>query len=289
MFSKDLDIPLSAVHLIARICGTGSIPQYRQLASKLLSYWESPDIPGSAADVFKDLLRKLKSLDATSLPEVYLNAMRLSYARYRNGLQSCPEEEQAEKAEELIEPFLLLSHKIAHSQASLNAPISTLEYIAEKGAIWAVENAPDNLEFLQGASYFVVKVKGESASSILQTLEKAGRNANAPPDSETEDIGDWELYYEYCDVLRAQSSKQKDAGCLKKSKITPVPNRKISFALDDGDAPPENPDMDTATRRRSSRLTTHQSPSYKEKYSDDEDDFDERENTQLLPTEEQLP
>jgi len=115
MFSKDMDIPLSAVHLIARLCGTGSIPQYRQLASKLLSYWESADIPGDTSDVFKDLVRKIKSLDATSLPEVYLNAMRLSYARYRNALHACPAEDQDEKSEELIAPFLLLSHKIAHS------------------------------------------------------------------------------------------------------------------------------------------------------------------------------
>lgn len=289
MFSKEMDIPVSAVHLVARLCGTGSIPQYRQLASKLLSYWESPDIPGDFADVFKELVRKIKFLDATSLPEVYLNAMRLSYARYRNVLRSCPEEDQDEKSEEFIAPFLLLSHKIAHSQASLNAPISTLEYIAEKGAIWAVENAPDNLEFLQGASYFVVRVKGESASSILLRLEEAGKNANAPPDSETEDIGDWELYYEYCDVLRVQSSKLKDAGCMKKGKSTPAPNRRISFALDDEHDNLEEQSLDTAARRRSSRLTKHQSPSYKEKYSDDEDEFDERENTQLLPTEEQLP
>ncbi|KAI8103108.1 hypothetical protein M9434_005893 [Picochlorum sp. BPE23] len=260
---------ISAIDLAYRICCFVGIRQYKQLGAKLLSYWEHPALSPDVSNTFKELVKKLRSLDSTCLPDVYLNAMRICYSRYCKEVQSFPEEERDELAEKAIEPFLLLSHKIANSQAGMNAPVSTLSYIAEKGALYALEDIPSSLEFLQGASFFVVKVKGDEASSILSTLEDMGRAANAPEDT-GEEMGDWELFYEYCDVLRSQSQKQKVQGVLKKSapaSTTPKPNRKISFV--DNDDYEAHVQVQSTGQRRSRRASTSKSPNYRETVSDD--------------------
>jgi len=255
--------------LAYRICCFVGIRQYKQLGAKILSYWEHPTLSPDVSNTFKELVKKLRSLDTTCLPDVYLNAMRICYSRYCKEVESLPEEERDELAEKAIEPFLLLSHKIANSQAGMNAPISTLSYIAEKGALYALEDIPSSLEFLQGASFFVVKVKGDEASSILSTLEDMGRVANAPEDT-GEEMGDWELFYEYCDVLRSQSHKQKVQGVLKKSapaSTTPKPSRKISFVEnDDYEA---HVQVQSAGQRRSRRTSISKSPNYQETMTDD--------------------
>lgn len=262
----------SAVDMAIRICSSG-IKQYKHLGANVLSYWEHPTLPAEASNKFKELVKRLRENDCHSLPEIYLNAMRMSYNRYCREVESCPEEEKEAISEKAIEPFLLLSHKIASSQASLNAPVSTLSYISEKAALWALEETPRNLEFLQGGSYFVVKVKGNDAGSILEILESAGQAAGAPPDS-GEDMGDWELYYEYCDVLRIQSQKQNNKGVLKRStpKTTPKQTRRISFA-DDGDFE-ANVQVKSSERRRSRRFDSAMSPNYQETLKDDVDIMD---------------
>lgn len=280
---------LNALEIIARVCATGVIPQFKQLTSKLLSYWKSPEIPEEMGYIFRDVIKRVKALDSTSLPEIYLNAMRISYQRYVSNLSSMRGENREEQAEEAIKPFLSLSSKIAQSQASLNAPVSTLAYIAEKGALWALQGGLENLEFLQGSSFFVVRVKGEDAASILVKLEEAGKGANAPDyDSDDDDLGDWVLYHEYCEVLKSQAEKYKNEGGLKKGKNRGNQARRISFTLGkdfDLTELQEQP----VSKRRSRRLSDQQkSPNYEEKYSDDED-YTTRLEADALPTEEALP
>jgi cohesin complex subunit SA-1/2 len=263
----------TAIDIAQRLCCSSGIRQFKQLGAKLLSFWEHPSLPMEVSGSFKELIKNIRGVDSTCLPDLYLHAMRLCYNRYCQEVQNFPDETRDEMAEKAIEPFLLLSHKIANSQAGLNAPISTLSYIAEKAALWALEETPRNLEFLQGASYFVVKVKGPEASSILTKLETAGQSAGAPPDT-GEDMGDWELFYEYCDVLRSQSQKQKSQGVLKKStpKSTAKPSRRISFAMDDDFE--ANVQVSSGDRRRSSRFESARSPNYQETLKDDVDIMD---------------
>lgn len=258
----------NAVDLLIRVCCALGIKQYKQLGAKLLSYWENPGAPADLAGAFRELLKKLKAIDGNCLTDVYMGAMRLCYQRYCEEVYRYPEAERAEKAEKAIEPFLHLSHKIANSQAALNAT-STLAAIAEKAALWALDETPKNLEFLQGASYFVVKVKGADAASILDKLVSAGLKAGAPADT-GDDLGDWELFYEYCDVLKAQGQKS-NGGVLKKA--TPKSaggkqKRRISFAMaDEGDFEAKVSDMNTRERRRSRRESgTH---NYRETQTDD--------------------
>lgn len=245
----------NAVDLAIRVCCSLGIRQYKQLGAKLLSYWENPRAPADFSGAFRELLKKLKAIDGNCLTDVYMGAMRLCYQRYCEEVYMYPEAERAEKAVNAIEPFLLLSHKIANSQAALNAT-STLAAIAEKAALWALGETPKNLEFLQGASYFVIKVKGGDAASILDKLVSAGLKAGAPADT-GDDLGDWELFYEYCDVLKAQVQKS-NGGVLKKS--TPKSaggnnqKRRISFAMaDEGDFEAKVTDMNSRERRRSRR------------------------------------
>ena len=263
----------AAIDIVHRICCSSGIRQFKQLGAKLLSYWEHPALPAEVSGSFKDLIKKIRGMDSTCLPDLYLHAMRHCYNRYCQEVQDFPHETRDEMAEKAIEPFLLLSHKIANSQAGLNAPFSTISYIAEKAALWSLEETPRNLEFLQGASYFVVKVKGPEASIILTKLEAAGQTAAAPPDNGG-DMGDWELFYEYCDVLRSQSQKQKNPGVLKKStpKSTAKPSRRISFAMDDDFE--ANVQVSSGERRRSSRFESTRSPNYKETLKDDVDIMD---------------
>lgn len=262
----------SALDIAIRIACLAGMRQYKQLGAKILSYWEHPSLSLETSNKFKDLVKRLRQIDSYSLPDVYLNAMRISYNRYCDEAESFPEEEKESMCEKAIEPFLLLSQKIANSQASLNAPGSTLSFISEKAALWALEETPRNLEFLQGGSYFVVKVKGSDAKTILESLEEAGKAAGAPPDT-GEDMGDWELYYEYCDVLRMQTQKQNNKGVLKKAspKVTPKQNRRISFIDEDFEA---NVDVKSSDRRRSSRFESALSPNYQETLKDDVDIMD---------------
>ena len=259
----------NAVELLTRVCCDLGIRQYKQLGAKLLSYWENPRVPADLSGAFRELLKKLKAVDGNCLTDVYMGAMRLCYQRYCEEVYRSPEAERAEKAEKAIEPFLLLSHRIANSQAALNAT-STLAAIAERAALWALDETPKNLEFLQGASYFVVKVKGGDAASILDKLVSKGLNAGAPADN-GEDLGDWELFYEYCDVLKAQVQKS-NGGVLKKS--TPKSaggnkqKRRISFAMaDEGDFEAKVADVSTRERRRSRRESG--SRSYRETQTDE--------------------
>ena len=274
----NMDTSPSSVEILARLCASGDSSPFRSMAGKLLSYWDSPEIPSELAPVFKDVARRLKNLDPKSLADIYLSAMQHSYTRYKAFLQNLPtEEEREEKAEDAIGPFLILSHKIAQSYASLNSPALMMAYIAEHGATWALRNPPQSLEFLQGASYFVVKVKGDSAVSVLRSLEHAAANAGAPNEEEG-DIGDWELFFEYCDVLRTQSLKQREPAAPRQGR--PKSNEKRnSIALGNDEFDTDVPE--SVTRRRSGRFAAAKStPDYKEKYSDDED---------ILPTEEHLP
>jgi cohesin complex subunit SA-1/2 len=271
--ASDDQLAPSALDMTIRIASLDGMRQYKQLGAKILSYWEHPSLSPETSNKFKDLVKKLRQIESFSLPDVYLHAMRISYNRYCNEALSFPEEEKETLCEKAIEPFLLLSHKIANSQASLNAPQSTLSYISEKAALWALEETPRNLEFLQGGSYFVVKVKGTEAKSILEAIESAGQAAGAPPDS-GDDMGDWELYYEYCDVLRMQTQKQTNKGVLKRSspKETPKQSRRISFAIDDDFE--ANVDVKSADRRRSNRFDRAMSPNYQETLTDDVDIMD---------------
>jgi cohesin complex subunit SA-1/2 len=211
---------LAPAEIIARLASTGAVPQYRQLAAQLLSYWESAEAP-TVAQVAKDVVRRLKTFDSEHLPSIYLAAMQASYMRYKSAADACFEsgeystEELAEKEEELLQPFLDLSAKIAASQAGFNAPTSTLAYIAEEGAKWALTSSPpQSIDFLQGASYFMVRVKGSAASKVLAGVEAAGNAAGAPERPEDEDdedetqaYGEWDLYYQYCEALREQAVK----------------------------------------------------------------------------------
>jgi cohesin complex subunit SA-1/2 len=206
--------------IVARLAASGGIPQYRQLAAQLLSYWESSHAP-SVSNVAKDVVRHLKRVDPTHLPSIYLAAMQASYMRFKTAADSAFEsgdystEELAEKEEELLQPFLDLSAKIAASQAGFNAPVSTLAYIAEEGAKWALTSAPpQSIDFLQGASYFMVRVKGSAAAKVLAAVEAAGNAAGAPErpddgddDEEAQAWSEWDLYYQYCDALRDQAVK----------------------------------------------------------------------------------
>jgi len=210
---------LSAAEIVARLAVSGGIPQYRQLAAQLLSYWESSHAP-SVSNLAKEVVRHLKRVDPTHLPSIYLAAMQASYMRFKTAADSAFEsgqystEELAEKEEELFQPFLDLSAKIAASQAGFNAPISTLAYIAEEGAKWALTSAPpQSIDFLQGASYFMVRVKGSAAAKVLAAVEAAGNAAGAPerPDEDDDEealaCSEWDLYYQYCDALRDQAVK----------------------------------------------------------------------------------
>jgi cohesin complex subunit SA-1/2 len=205
--------------IIARLAATGAVPQYRQLAAQLLSYWESANAP-SVGIVAKEVVRRLKTVDPSHLPSIYLAAMQASYLRYKTAADAAFDsgeyttEELAEHEEELLQPFLDLSAKIAASQAGFNAPATTLAFIAEEGAKWALTHAPpQSIDFLQGASYFMVRVKGSAAAKVLATVEAAGAAAGAPerPDEEDEEEaqawGEWDLYYQYCDALRDQAVK----------------------------------------------------------------------------------
>jgi len=197
--------------------------------------------------------------------------MRVCYQRYCEEVSTLPDAQRAELAEKAIQPFLNLSHKIATSQAALNAT-STLSSVAEKAALWALEDTPKNLEFLQGASYFVVKVKGGDAASILDKLVTAGLEAGAPADT-GDDLGDWELFYEYCDVLKAQGQKSKGGVLKKPSKSTPKSTgvkqkRRISFAMaDEGDFEARI-DKSAARERRRSRRESG-SRNYRETQTDE--------------------
>lgn len=214
--SENLSAP---AEIVARLAASGGIPQYRQLAAQLLSYWESSHAP-SVSNVAKEVVRHLKRVDPTHLPSIYLAAMQASYMRFKTAADSAFEsgnfstEELAEKEEELFQPFLDLSAKIAASQAGFNAPASTLVYIAEEGAKWALTSAPpQSIDFLQGASYFMVRVKGSAAAKVLAAVEAVGNAAGAPerPDEDDEEEAqawsEWDLYYQYCDALRDQAVK----------------------------------------------------------------------------------
>jgi hypothetical protein len=261
----------SAVEIVERVCCSIGIRQYKQLGAKLLSYWENPSAPAESSGAFRELLKKLKAIDTHCLTDVYLNAMRVCYQRYCEEVSTLPDAQRAELAEKAIQPFLNLSHKIATSQAALNAT-STLSSVAEKAALWALEDTPKNLEFLQGASYFVVKVKGGDAASILDKLVTAGLEAGAPADT-GDDLGDWELFYEYCDVLKAQGQKSKGGVLKKPSKSTPKSTgvkqkRRISFAMaDEGDFE-ARVDKSAARERRRSRRESG-SRNYRETQTDE--------------------
>jgi len=261
----------SAVEIVERVCCSIGIRQYKQLGAKLLSYWENPSAPAESSGAFRELLKKLKAIDTHCLTDVYLNAMRVCYQRYCEEVSTLPDAQRAELAEKAIQPFLNLSHKIATSQAALNAT-STLSSVAEKAALWALEDTPKNLEFLQGASYFVVKVKGGDAASILDKLVTAGLEAGAPADT-GDDLGDWELFYEYCDVLKAQGQKSKGGVLKKPSKSTPKSTgvkqkRRISFAMaDEGDFEARI-DKSAARERRRSRRESG-SRNYRETQTDE--------------------
>ena len=217
----------SAAQVVARLCACACVPQYRQLTAQLLSYWESPDVP-AVSDVAKDVVKRLKSVDPGQLPSIYLGAMEASYERCKSEAERQLEageitEEEFNDGENVLQPFMELCQKIAQSQAGFNAPASTIAYLAEEGVKWALEGAPDRIDFLQGASYFMVRVKGAAAAKVLQGIEAAGEAAGVPerPEDEDEDEsqawGEWDLYYQYCDALRDLANKPEKGGRAKKT------------------------------------------------------------------------
>lgn len=217
----------TAAQIVARLCACACVPQYRQLTAQLLSYWESPAVP-AVSEVAKDVIKRLKSIDPGHLPSIYLGAMEASYERCKAIAEARLEseeitEEDYNDTELVLQPFMELCQKIAQSQAGFNAPASTIAYLAEEGAKWALEGAPERIDFLQGASYFMVRVKGPAAAKVLQGVEAAGVAAGVPdrPDDEDENEaqawGEWDLYYQYCDALRELATKPERGGRAKKT------------------------------------------------------------------------
>ena len=212
---------LTPAQIVARIAGTAVIPQYRTLAANLISHWETPGIASEAVDeVAKDLLRRLKHSDGArdQFAAILLSAMKLAYARGKADMEAAwssgqaNEDNAGEVEEECMQEFLDVSHKIASTLAVAGAPPTSAAYVATEGAKYAVQNAPGYIDFLQGVSYFMVKIKGEAARKVLAEVEAAGRGAGAPdqPDADDEDeaqaLGEWDLYYQYVDALRRQSA-----------------------------------------------------------------------------------
>ena len=232
------ELPTPA-QVVARLCATACVPQYRQLSAQLLSYWESPNAP-EVGDIAKELIKCLKGVAPSHLPLIYFGALQASYSRCKEEAAAMFEAgeltpEQYNDEQLVLQPFLELSTKISHSLAGFNSPPTTVTYLAEEGAKWALEGAPDRLDFLQGASYFMIKVKGSAAAAIAASLEAAGVAAGAP-DRESDEVGDdWDLFFQYCDVLREQAAKPTGGTKSRKVKSTATDKtaaaaRRISFA-----------------------------------------------------------
>lgn len=280
------------------------------------------------ADLAKDLIKKLKSSDGEYLPAIYLEALKVSYLRCKaegddedaiNGGEEGQKEGQQQDDEtglkESMREFVALSHRVAQSQAAFNAPASTLAYLAEHGATWALEDPVERLEFLHGMSYFMIRVKGAAAAEALAAVEAAGARAGAPPpledDDEETDVGDWVLYHEYCAALRAQAAAAP-ATAVKRAAVVGsgggaarkgdrkgakgkrgAGGRKISFAEDVEEQP------STSTRRKTQqaqRTQRAQQRAANAEVGNGQDTLDQGDgedgddvNVDVMPTDERLP
>lgn len=295
-----------------RLCVCHSVPQYRQLAAGLLSFWEY-DEEALPSNVAKDMVRLLKASDAQHLPGIYLGAMQASYHRCKVSAQEYDPEEfddELRAYEFAMAPFLRLSLRIAQSQAAFNAPVATLAYVAEEGAKWALEQAPERLDFLDGTVYFATRLKGEAASAVLAAVEAAGTAAGAPAldakGNDDEEVEAWANYHAYCEHLSQQVAKGAGSGLRGKSKARSKAGqqRRISFApgvegSDEEDANAdggavgveEAPAVSTAARMKAQRVQRAARATRRRRGGDEEmaEEEGEDDEVDVMPTEEQLP
>jgi hypothetical protein len=240
----------TAAETVARLCASMHIPQYRDLAARLLSYWASEDAP-QVAEVAKELVRRLKLTIPERLPEIFLEAMKVCFLRcLETDAAAYDEENEAHEYGEDYDPlvpFLALSERIASSQTvSSVVAQQVIKHLTVEGVRWALsgEEAETRAEFLQGACYFAVKLKGAAAADALAAVEAAGEAVGLHAALSTDDVDEndpWLVYHLYVDKLRQQAHK---AGGRPKSTLkqpgggpgasaavpTKASGRKISFA-----------------------------------------------------------
>jgi len=243
ILSGDVEKVIKAVETVAKLCcgpfdSDGLHELGEMLASKLLSHWTSPPFvldktngqddgdeyaeatnPVTAEvmnSAIKETLKWAKSNTGSSLPGIYLNALIEAYDRSKRQVaaalasQSITQDDANDDAVALG-PLLDLSQRLAGSHAGLNVPASVVAHVARDGAIWAIRGGPERIDFLQGVSFFMIKLKGSAAVQVLEAIEEVGASCIDATTLQAENVreeeGEWDLYFQYCDALRAAASR----------------------------------------------------------------------------------
>jgi predicted lipid-binding transport protein (Tim44 family) len=243
ILSGDVEKVIKAVETVARLCcgpfdSDGLHELGGMLASKLLSHWTSPPFvldktngqddgdeyaeatnpvaPEVMNSAIKETLKWAKSNTGNSLPGIYLNALIEAYDRSKRQVaaalasQSITQDDANDDAVALG-PLLDLSQRLAGSHAGLNVPASVVAHVARDGAIWAIRGGPERIDFLQGVSFFMIKLKGSAAVQVLEAIEEVGASCIDATTLQAENVreeeGEWDLYFQYCDALRAAASR----------------------------------------------------------------------------------
>lgn len=300
ILSGDVERVVKAVETVTRLCcgplSDGGLQEVGgMLASRVLSHWESTPFKtysnsisdgqqvggedavrptNPAAEVMNSAVREIlkwtKSNASSSLPDLYLNALIEAYHRSKRQVASAlasgsMTQEEAEDDEVALRPLLSLSERLARSHAGLNMTPTVVAHVARDGAIWALGGGPERIDFLQGVSFFMIKLKGNVAAQVLEAVEAAAAEnpelQKSITEGEEEEEEEWDLYYQYRDALREQASRPM-GGAAKGGK----------------------------KREREKRISFGEGALVREQQENDgEDDGEDEEEDDIMPTEEELP
>lgn len=207
-----------------------AIPQRKHLAAQLISHYVEHE--KEVTDIVKELCRLLKNIDSNGLPDIYLEAMKLSFLRI--------EQQLSDEEEDALDLFVALSQRIAQAYAGFNSSATALQYICAKGAIWALQGSSKRLHFLQGVACFLSRLPSAQAQTALAEIEAAfavAPNALAPQEEAT---NPWNLYYDFKNLLQERIAKgTKPKSVLKRrdehhDAINGATSRRITFQPSDG-------------------------------------------------------
>ncbi|GAB4819997.1 hypothetical protein N2152v2_007043 [Parachlorella kessleri] len=186
----------AAVSLAARLIVFGALPapQRTWLASQLVSYYvgQKPEV----TEAVKELCRLLKKSEPDCLPQVYLDAMKVSYQRVAAQL---PEDGTDE---DMLDQFVELSQRIVQSNAGFNTSLPVLTHVVTQGMLWALRGAPARLPFLQGVAVFISRVPAAQAQEAIQAIEGAKTVIRGAPASKEDAEYPWDLYFDFMGLLK---------------------------------------------------------------------------------------
>ncbi|OVA11427.1 STAG [Macleaya cordata] len=155
----------------------------------------------SVGEIVKHLIGVLKKTTNEDVPNIFLEALKRAYKRHVLEVSRSDDESLTSKS--FVECKDLAARLSGTFMgAARNKYRSDILKIVKEGILFAFEDAPKQLLFLEAVLHFVSKLPTSDVLEILKDVQKRTENVNTD-----EDPSGWRPYYTFVDHLREKYAK----------------------------------------------------------------------------------